>query len=368
MLACNEVQKISDAIVRPSPREVYARGFGENDVIHKQWRDHFRSALHGGVHVSFPYREIASFPTAEFPVYSYVMNLKQGQKATVSIRSRSSSSGIFVDFFEFRGADILENDPLLAMKRTGDFTTELEVERSGRYKIIVQPEHGYSSQLQIEIFSRPTIGFPVAGNTGKAIQSYWGDPRSGGKRRHEGVDIFAPRSTPALAVADGRIAFTGDRGLGGKQVWLRDGTFGKSFYYAHLDSISVSGLQRVRKGDTIGFIGNTGNARTTPPHLHFGIYTGVGAIDPLPFIQNIDVVEGDITVPTSKGVIATITANIRSGPSADSERLNSLKVRDTVRILGSSDNWYHVMFGNGRQGFIYSSLVDPIIGDRAAAK
>ncbi len=72
-------------------------------------------------------------------------------------------------------------------------------------------------------------------------------------------------------LANGRIGFTGEKGLGGKQVWLRDTKRGQSLYYAHLDSIAKTSGS-VKTGDTLGFVGNTGNARTTPPHLHFGIY------------------------------------------------------------------------------------------------
>src|SRR5690606_27574329 len=89
-----------------------------------------------------------------------------------------------------------------------------------------------------------------------------------------------------VAVTDGTVSFTGERGLGGKQVWLRAGLFGNSIYYAHLDSVAVTSGIRVKTGDTLGFVGNTGNARTTPPHLHFGIYKSRGAVNPLPFVYN----------------------------------------------------------------------------------
>lgn len=58
---------------------------------------------------------------------------------------------------------------------------------------------------------------------------------------------------------------------GGKVVWMRDEARGMSLYYAHLDSQHVAAGAYVRPGDTLGFVGKTGNARTTPPHLHFGI-------------------------------------------------------------------------------------------------
>ena len=66
--------------------------------------------------------------------------------------------------------------------------------------------------------------------------------------------------------------------------------FGQSIYYAHLDSQAVSIGQTVKKGDIVGFMGNTGNAKTTPSHLHFGIYTGSGAIDPILYILKRDTI------------------------------------------------------------------------------
>src|SRR5690606_37952339 len=83
----------------------------------------------------------------------------------------------------------------------------------------------------------------------------------------------------------GRITSVKEGGLGGKTVWMRPEGRNISLYYAHLDSQSVSIGQRVAEGDTVGFVGNTGNARTTPPHLHFGIYSMGGAVDPLPYVK-----------------------------------------------------------------------------------
>jgi len=75
--------------------------------------------------------------------------------------------------------------------------------------------------------------------------------------------------------------------LGGKYVWLSGGMFGLGsarYYYAHLDDFAVESGDKVKKGEVIGYVGNTGNARTTPPHLHFGIYAG-GPVDPEPFLK-----------------------------------------------------------------------------------
>jgi murein DD-endopeptidase MepM/ murein hydrolase activator NlpD len=90
---------------------------------------------------------------------------------------------------------------------------------------------------------------------------------------HHGEDIFAPLGAPLLAVADGTIFSVGWNDLGGNRLWLRD-LNGNEFYYAHLSAYSplaVNGA-RVRAGDVLGFVGNSGDAETTPPHLHFEIH------------------------------------------------------------------------------------------------
>ena len=114
-----------------------------------------------------------------------------------------------------------------------------------------------------------------------AIQSRWGAPRDGGARRHEGIDVFAPRGTPVLAGAAGRVSRVQETPIGGRVVWLQ--TDAGSLYYAHLDRPLVAAGDRVGAGDTLGTVGNTGNAAATPPHLHFGIYAP-RAIDPEPFV------------------------------------------------------------------------------------
>lgn len=108
----------------------------------------------------------------------------------------------------------------------------------------------------------------------------FGAPRSGG-RSHRGVDMFAPWNEPIYAVEGGRVS-TGNRGLGGKQIFLT-GNSGASYYYAHLNDFNVSNGATVNQGDLIGFNGNSGNAAGTSPHVHFQIYpTGYrgGVINP----------------------------------------------------------------------------------------
>lgn len=114
----------------------------------------------------------------------------------------------------------------------------------------------------------------------------WGFPRSGG-RTHKGNDIFAPEGSPLLAVASGVVVKTSpvERGLGGIIVsYLTDS--GLVIYNAHMHSIApgIAPGTRVIPGQQIGTVGRTGNARTTPPHLHIGVYPASGGvIDPYPY-------------------------------------------------------------------------------------
>ena len=77
----------------------------------------------------------------------------------------------------------------------------------------------------------------------------------------------------------------GESERGGRVVWLWNAARGQAQYYAHLSEQLVTPGQLVRRGDVIGRVGNTGNARTAPPHLHFGVYAGSRALDPAPFVR-----------------------------------------------------------------------------------
>jgi LysM repeat protein len=116
-------------------------------------------------------------------------------------------------------------------------------------------------------------------------ESTFGDPRAGG-RRHEGVDIIAPRGAPVLAVWDGTISKTSYTGLGGNGIWLArsDATYA---VYLHLDSFAVEAGTRVRAGQVIGYVGSTGSSST--PHLHFELHPSGGrAIDVYPALVAAD--------------------------------------------------------------------------------
>ena len=129
-----------------------------------------------------------------------------------------------------------------------------------------------------------TPGFycPVQG--GASFIDSWGFPRSGG-RRHKGVDMFNARNTPLVAVVDGRVKFSSNS-LGGLSTHLYAG--GTTYYYTHLEKhpTNISSGQNVKAGTVIGYLGNSGNARYTSPHLHFEIRPNNVAINPYPTVRH----------------------------------------------------------------------------------
>ena len=146
--------------------------------------------------------------------------------------------------------------------------------------------------------------FPVAGKRSN-IGSFWGDTRDGGKRKHKGIDIFAKKGTPVVAVTDGIIVSSGNTPRGGKHLWLQSMHHPWKAYYAHLDQQKAKPGQIVKKGDVIGTVGNTGNAKYTPSHLHFGIYKWwSGAVDPLPLVKNSPKISLPQTTPKAGSQIA----------------------------------------------------------------
>ncbi len=131
----------------------------------------------------------------------------------------------------------------------------------------------------------PTVlPVPVEGVTARRIADTFGAPR-GRDRTHAGIDIFAKRGTPVRSATPGVVASIRDTGLGGRQVWVW-GPARERYYYAHLDDWreGLSEGEVVAEGTVLGYVGDTGNAAGTPPHLHWGIYGTNGAYDPLPLL------------------------------------------------------------------------------------
>jgi murein DD-endopeptidase MepM/ murein hydrolase activator NlpD len=141
---------------------------------------------------------------------------------------------------------------------------------------------GYASLLARQ--APDSLPVPVAGIRPSQLADTWGAPRSGG-RHHEGIDIFAPRFTPIVSATEGIVSAKGTNGLGGRFVTVT-GPGGYNHYYAHMERFGAHAPgDWVARGDTLGYVGDSGNAKGTPTHLHYGIYKlSGGAVNPYPFL------------------------------------------------------------------------------------
>jgi peptidoglycan LD-endopeptidase LytH len=131
---------------------------------------------------------------------------------------------------------------------------------------------------------QPTLPVPVAGVSRRQLSDTWGARRDG-NRRHDGIDIFAPCGRPVTSATRGVVVTLGERPLGGQIV----GVLGPGWewhYYAHLSDFGLIEVgDVVEVGTVLGYVGKTGNARGTPCHLHYGIYTPQsGAKNPYPLL------------------------------------------------------------------------------------
>ena len=128
------------------------------------------------------------------------------------------------------------------------------------------------------------LSMPLGDVQKRQIANTWHAPR-GTDRVHEGQDIFAPKGTPIYSATSGYVYKVGENNLGGQTVSII-GDGGRVYYYAHLDSYAprIAVGDYVTRQTLLGYVGTTGNAQETPPHLHFGVYASTGAINPLPLL------------------------------------------------------------------------------------
>lgn len=223
------------------------------------------------------------------PAVGYRFSVPAGRRLTVTVAGDGiASQEVFVDVF--RPTTARQERVAGALPRSSLPSFDIEAVEGGDYVVRVQPALGVTAAYDIAIDSAALLAFPVVGVDERAIWSGFGAERDGGRREHRGVDIFAARGTPALAATDGWVTRVETTRRGGNVVWLQPLFGNMRVYYAHLDEQWVAPGDFVVAGEPLGAIGNTGNAITTPPHLHFGVYVrrpGVrgGARDPAEFLR-----------------------------------------------------------------------------------
>jgi murein DD-endopeptidase MepM/ murein hydrolase activator NlpD len=285
--ACGPIGSLKDDLLRTAPYERYVASLRQAGLdrteLGSAWISAGRRAVETPRAISIPHRGAERFRPDAASAVAYRVELRRGQVYRLALARESSTvAKLFIDVFR-----IVPGAPPQRVAGAGPPSRHFSFEpgEDDTFVVRIQPELLSTGEILIAHTRRAALLFPVPGSGRRNIQSLFGASRSSGRREHQGIDIFAPRGTPVVAAADGWISSTSPNQLGGNVVWLWDPKRGHTLYYAHLDRHAVATGQPVRRGDVIGYVGNTGNARTTSPHLHFGIYRrGHGAIDPLYYV------------------------------------------------------------------------------------
>ncbi|MDO8302267.1 MAG: M23 family metallopeptidase [Sedimentisphaerales bacterium] len=326
----------------------------------ERWKREAEESLAAPLPITLPYSERRLLEADYLQPITFAVDRKMDELIQITILpSINTRAEVFVDVFYVKDA---ATEPMrIGSMATKEQQLTIAAEHTGKYLVRLQPSHSAQGLMDITITSPLRYGFPVDTVRENAVQSLFGVGRDGGARRHEGIDIFAPRGTPVIAAETGLVTRVGDTPRGGKNVWVRGDQ--RSFYYAHLDSIAVSAGDSVRRGETLGTVGNTGNAITTSPHLHFGIYKfAQGAVDPLPMVgrkKSVTPYAPPRVEPASRWLsINTEKANLRSGPSLKTTTVTSLMRAELLQVDSVAGDWLRVTTGNGTKGFIARRLTE----------
>ncbi len=293
----------------PTPHAAYARGLRQahldKTALGAAWTQAADRALFPNppsdtLSVSLPVAETGFFQPERPSAAAWRYSVREGETIEVTLAAVTAPNArIFVEVFALPldSADRRASDGPrpLAWADTTSLSFRYTAEDDARHLLRVQPELLTAGSYTLKVRRVPSLGvFPVKGKSDAAVGSFWGAERDAGARRHEGLDIFAASGTPVVAATAGVVTRVGETPRGGRVVWVADLAQNQHHYYAHLSQQLVQPGQQVQAGDTLGLVGNTGNAITTPPHLHFGIYRGGrGAVDPWPFIRRADAVPPD---------------------------------------------------------------------------
>jgi peptidoglycan LD-endopeptidase LytH len=362
LTACDSIElPLSDPPA--TPHAAYAgalRDAGLHETaLGREWLGASIAALRSPTRVLLPIAESGYFPNDRPRAIAFQVNLTRGRRLVLNADLTPAPGAIlFIDIFSVPQS---EGDSLQHVISADSGTRQLQWEprRTGDYVIRLQPELLRGGRYSLTLRNEPALAFPVLGAQNQAMQSGFGAPRDGGARDHHGIDIFAPRGTPVLAAARGTTMRVNETARGGRVVWVRDERRGISLYYAHLDRQLVDDGVLVEIGDTLGWVGNTGNARTTPPHLHFGVYRrGEGPLDPWPWVARMSAQPAPVRADTSllgQWVRTVRPTALRAAASTDGPVMRSLEAQTVMRSFSARGSWFGVTLPDGAQGFVLAS-------------
>lgn len=342
-----------------TPQEHYEQELykikAEKSVAGQTWFKVGKQVLSDTLFANAPYQE-RFYLGDSIPAQSIRLKIPEGRKLVIMpLRNDNDTlSNLFLELYRIRTNGKPQRIEYL---KTNENTLVVSDHEGDTLLLRLQTGLNETIRVSLSLTTLPMLTFPIADYGMKNLISFWGAQRDGGVRSHEGVDIRAPRGTPVVAVENGFITQTGTNNLGGKIVFLSPNNSPYSIYYAHLDSQLVSVGQQVVRGDTLGLVGNTGNAITTTPHLHFGIYArGSGAVNPLPFID--DKKEKIPGLPVNSrwlGDSVRIKSKVNVYASTNFSTIEKIRIlpkNEVVRIVGESAKGYRVELSDGTKGYI----------------
>jgi peptidoglycan LD-endopeptidase LytH len=365
--ACEQVEQVQDRFRDLTPYEAYQESLADagldETALAMDWLTAGRTAVDAAAPVELPFEEEGYIAAEDPGAMAYRISVGRGQKLTAEVTLETDDgTRVFVDLFRVPAS---ESDPPRPVFSSDSIPARWVHEpwRGGDFILRLQPELLRGGQYRVRLRLDAQLAFPVEGYGTRAIQSIFGADRDAGRRSHDGVDIFARRGTPVVATSAGIVNRVDVTNLGGKVVWLRDPVRNANLYFAHLDSQHVANGDRVDVGDTLGFVGNSGNAITTPPHLHFGIYRrGEGPVDPAPFLRIPPGTLAEMTADLERlgqwVRLANDGIRLRAAPGMESPVLRELQQYTPLRVLGGSGEYFRVQLPDGGRGYVAARLTE----------
>jgi murein DD-endopeptidase MepM/ murein hydrolase activator NlpD len=355
---------------KPSPsHEAYVHSLRSAGLAHtaiaRDWILAAENAMKNPVDVEPPFEEAFYVDHASAFAVAYHFSVIKGQRVEIDVAfDGQKRCRLFMDLFRVRGLSY-EDWRLVASANNNEKHLEFEPTQDSEYVLRLQPELLRGGRFTVTIRNMASLGFPVLGYDYRAIGSGFGAPRDGGRRRHHGVDIFTKRHTPVIAPSKSRVRRVSESDIGGLNIWLYDETRELHMYFAHLQTQEVEERTYVVAGQRIGTVGNTGNARRTPPHLHFGIYIRrEGPVDPVNFIKKINStpkqITADLNVLGQWARSKQSMVSLKASTASRALEITRLSPHSAMQVQAAAGDTYRVLLPDGLSGYVPSRHIESI--------
>ncbi len=353
---------------KKTPHEQYEKKIEDaglkETALGEAWLNAAAITLSNPLDISLPYSESGYFAPDQASAVGLRFRARRGEKVKISLTKKPAENfAMYVDLWQ-PATSVDKRPKLLMAADTANIFLEYVINEDSVLIVRIQPELLKEGEYKLSILAEPSLAFPISPKVKSYIGSYWGVGRDNGTRKHEGIDIFAPFRSPAVAAANGIVTRVNENTLGGKVIFMRPDNSWINLYYAHLDSQIVQEGQQVKTGDVLGLTGNTGNAKFTASHLHFGIYTNNGPIDPLNFVKVSNREPAKLSVPLNNlnsWMRSSKKARLYADQNPGTKNFLPLEENTLLRPEAGSGSYYRVILPDGKKGFVAGSMISSVI-------